>query len=174
MSRVNLVLLLFLAVLLRVTPSLSDESHSHDEEKTAKESSHDEHGDKENHDEHEEENSAVGPEKGITEFHPEKGLRLSPEAIKNFGITIENVVPSKIGIEIPSKALLESQAQKYVYVESSGLLRRVPIEIVKRVADTVVVNSRVLSPKDKVVTSGVPFLRAAELDVTTGGGSHGH
>ena len=175
MSRTNLFFLAFFVFSLAVAPLRGDDSHSHEQEKKVTNTPHDEHGDKDKDKEHEEEeNSAVGPGKGITEFSPEKGLRLSPEAAKSFGIVISPIVSSKSGFVISHAALLEAQDGKYVYLDKFGMLKRVPVEVEKKGADTVLIKSRALSPDSKIVTSGVPFLRAAELDVTTGGGSHGH
>lgn len=175
MSRTSLFLLAFFAFFLTIAPLRGDGGHSHEQESKATDTTHDEHGDKDKDERHEEEeNSAVGAGKGVTEFSPENGLRLSSEAAKSFGIVISAVLSRQNSFEIPHTALLEAQDGKYVYLDRLGMLKRVAVEIEKRVADTVFIKSRALSRDSKIVTSGVPFLRAAELDVTTGGGSHGH
>lgn len=128
--------------------------------------------DGEHHDE-EAESSSVGPEKGILEFHEDEGFKLAPEAMKSFGISVADPKPLKGSFALRPSSLLEAQGGKFVYRARAGFFKRIPVDIDKKGSDVLVVRSPELGAGDKVVVSGVPFLRTAELDAT-GGTPHGH
>lgn len=175
MTKLGLFFILLILISLVAEPIGANEEHSRrikSETDVAPAKGPEAEGKGEAHEE--EENSAVGPEKGVTEFSEENGFMLSAEAFKNFGIATSPVSPRKKGYEIPRSSLMEAQGGKYVYTAKDGGFKRVPVEVSERTADTIVVVSEGISSESKVVSSGVPFLRGAELDVSSGGEGHGH
>lgn len=122
----------------------------------------------------EEENGSVGKDKGILELHRDGGLKLSPEAYKNFEIQTSALRGESKGLfEIPQSALLQSQGGNYVYRYKDGFFKKMSVRLVKRSQTSAVVGCEELKRDDSIVTNGVAFLRAAELDIS-GGIPHSH
>jgi hypothetical protein len=124
----------------------------------------------EGHHEEAEESSAVGPDKGII-AKSEEGMKISPEAFLNFGV--KTIPFSEFKNSIPMTALIEIKDGKYLYRMRDGWIKRVPIKILQKNKDMIVVEASPLQTKDEVITQGVGFLRAAEL-VAEQGDSQGH
>jgi hypothetical protein len=170
-----------------------EEGHDHEKEEVHKESEHkgeedhdseghkkqgshenkDGHEDhEEGHAEHDEENSQVGPNKGITEASAESGIKLSPEAEKNFGIEkIEVSNPNSLSIV--KKALVTSGLETNVYRYRNGFYKRVDFIILSRNENNLVIKSKDLSKGDSIVTKGLGFILIAEI-AAFGGAPEGH
>lgn len=120
----------------------------------------------------ESEAASVGPDKGITEVSESKGFKLSPEALKNFELKYFKL--SSDGPWIFSKStLVHSGEEVNVFRLRNGFFKRVDVETLKSTDKEITVDSDDLREGDEVVTSGLGFLRIAEL-AATGGAPHGH
>lgn len=125
------------------------------------------------HAEEEESASAsVGPEKGITEANETQGFKLSPEALKNFKLTFSKLTGDGPWT-LPKSAILYSGEEVNLYRLRGGFLKRIDFQMIRKMADGQVVDSDDLREGDEVVTSGIGFVRTAEL-AASGGVSHGH
>lgn len=119
---------------------------------------------------HEEASENVGPEKGITEKGKD-GLKLSPEAIKSFGIkTIE--IKSET-TEIPTTAVVKVKDTKSIFRLRQGWFKRIEYQIVQKKSDSLVIRSSDLKNGDQVVISSEGFLRTAEV-YSEEGATHSH
>jgi hypothetical protein len=153
--------------------------HSHEEEESAHADGHDkddhaEKKDEHGHGEHEEEEAApnVGPDKGIIEASEEDGIKLSPEALKNFGIkTIK--LTSQGPWSVPISARLLAAEEVNLYRVRAGAFKRVDFNVVKKASDTMMITSSDLKAGDEIVISGIGFLRIAEISAF-GGAPEGH
>lgn len=153
------------------------ESHGHahqEDEKddhghAAKESEHEheegEHGEEEGA-------SNVGPDKGIIEASAENGIRLSPEALKNFDIRTLKLTGSGPW-SIPTSARLLAGEEVNIYRVRDGAFKRIDFNITKKTPDNMTINSADLKSGDEIVISGIGFLRIAEL-AAFGGAPEGH
>ena len=137
---------------------------------------HDEHDHVEEKHEHEhdhaEENASVGPDKGITEVSAAEGLRLSKEAIGNFGLKtqrLEKAAPWTV----PASAVLFSGEEVNLYRLRNGFYKRIDFVTDKKTVQSYTVHSKDLQAGDEIVTAGIGFLRTAEI-VSTGGAPEGH
>lgn len=120
--------------------------------------------------EHEEENSAVGPDKGITAYEEDKGFKLSPEAEKTFEITTSAF--SGGSISLPKSAVFRGLEVTNLFRVRDGFYRRIDFKTLSKTADRIVVSSPDLASGDRVVLTGVGFLRIVELQA--GGGIEDH
>ncbi|WP_415062620.1 hypothetical protein [Bdellovibrio sp.] len=155
------------------TAAEDTEIHDHDgkEEHDHKEEA--EHGhDKEGHDHEEEEVASVGPDKGITEFREVAGFKLSPEAIRNFGMKVQNL-SGKGPWTVPSSSVLYSGEEINVYRVRKGFIKRVDFSSIFKDSKIVKIQSSDLKEGDQIVIEGIGYLRAAEI-VATGGAPEGH
>lgn len=122
---------------------------------------------------HEEEDASnVGPDKGITEANEDKGVKLSPEALKNFEIKTQTL--SGAGPwTVPASARLLALEESNLYRLRDGYFKRIDFVLIKSNASQMTVRSEELQPGDEVVTGGIGFLRIAEL-TAFGGAPEGH
>lgn len=159
---------------------ITHEGHTEDEEKNheGKKEEHAHGANEKGHDEGEhgheeaEEGSNVGPDKGILEANEEEGIKLSPEALKNFEIKTTRL--AGLGPwTLPSSARLLSGEESNLYRLRNGSFKRIDFILVKKTPEQIIVNSNELKPGDEVVTGGIGFLRIAEL-TAFGGAPEGH
>lgn len=117
---------------------------------------------------------SVGAGKGILEASPEDGIKLSPEALKNFAlktVPLKGLGPWTIG----SSARLESLEEVNLYRKRNDFYRRIDFTILKRLPGQMTITSKELKAGDEVVIDGVGFLRLAELAAFGGAPeSHSH
>jgi len=168
-----------------------NKGHKHDEEKEHSEEGH-EHGKKDAHGHgesgHEEESSKFGPGKAILAVKDE-GLKykLSPESLSFLKIKFGGISPSsqpsgkkdsklnEVLFVVPRSAVAYFQAETSVYRLSDAWIEEVPVEIVKKEKDQLIVRSKKLKEEDQIAISGVHFLRTAQLEASgQGGEGHAH
>ncbi|MEQ1722200.1 MAG: hypothetical protein ABL930_03430 [Pseudobdellovibrio sp.] len=152
----------------------SEEEHEHEPtdnevDTHAKGDEHKEHGD---HDEHGEENAQVGPDKGIIEADEEKGIKLSPEAEKNFDVE-KTAVNSSQPILISKKTIVTSGVEVNVYRYRDGFYKRIDFVQISKNGNTVTISSKDLANGDFIVTKGLGFILIAEI-AAFGGAPEGH
>lgn len=144
-----------------------EEAHQHDDHKEeAGAHAHGGHG----HDESEE-NPQVGPNKGILQASEKDGIKLSPEAEKNFEIS--RVKLSSSSMEIPKRAIVTAVAEVNVFRYRNGFYKRIDFKEVSRNGDRVSISSSELKSGDEIVVQGLGFLRIAEI-AAFGGAPEGH
>ncbi len=154
--------------------------HGHKDEKK------DAHGHEESG--HEEGSSKFGPGKAILAVE-DGGLRfrLSPESLSFLKIKFENIqselTPSKgrtskqaeTLLKLPRSAIAYFQSETSVYRLSNDWIEEIPIQIVRKEKDFIWVRSKKLLAEDRVATTGVHFLRTAQLEASgQGGEGHAH
>ena len=163
----------------------NEEAHAHNEsehedphEPGAHEDEHEESGDShESHkghgeEGHEEGGANVGPDKGILEASEENGIKLAPQAIKNFGLETVQLAGSSPWT-VPTSAILHSLEETNIYRVRNGFYKRIDFNLSKRSQEQMTISSQDLNAGDEVVISGVGFLRIAEL-TAFGGAPEGH
>lgn len=131
------------------------DDHAHGEEEGEDGHAHGE-GEKDEHGEEGEEGGVIGPDKGIT-AKGKNGFTLSKEAWASFELKTQQM---EEGASIPNSAVVHIKAGKYYYRIRDGWIKRVPL-------------TERLKKGDQIITSGMGFVRTAEL-VTEEGVSHGH
>jgi hypothetical protein len=157
---------------------LKVEKHvDHDEDHHDKESDHDndhndEHKGEHEDDHHEEENNKIGPTKGILKADKELGFILSPEAVKNFGMSTLKLNASS-SWTIPLKARVLSKDEVNLFRIRNGHIKRIDFEKLSNDGDNMKVKSSELQSGDEVIVDGVGYVRIAEI-TAFGGGSEGH
>lgn len=174
--------------IIMVTSALSvcvqTSAHDHKEEKPAEkghehkaeEKGHDhKEGEKAGHEgeESEENESAkVGPDKGILEADEHDGFKLSPEALKNFDIKTQKL-RGKGPWSLTKRAQVRTGEETNFFRLREGFFKRIDFQVVRKSSEEVFVNSKELQDGDEIVTSGMGFLRIAEL-AAFGGAPEGH
>ena len=141
-----------------------DDGESHEHEESGEHADHDEHG------EHEE-GAQVGPNKGILEASESEGIKLSPEAEKNFELS--RIKVSGNTVEIPKIAVVTAVAEVNVFRYRNGFYKRIDFAQVGRSSASVTIQSKDLKPGDEIVIQGLGFLRLAEI-AAFGGAPEGH
>ncbi|QDK44656.1 hypothetical protein DOM22_05515 [Bdellovibrio sp. ZAP7] len=151
-----------------------DSSHDGDADKKDEKPDRSEKAEEYGHGEREEEGSNVGPDKGITVADEHDGIKLSDEAEKNFELKIMTLI-GNASWEVPVSALLTSGEEINIYRVRNGFYKRIDFDLISKNATHMKISSKDLAKGDGVVTSGVGFLRTAEL-AASGGASeeHGH
>jgi hypothetical protein len=146
------------------------ESHGHAHQEDEK----DDHGHATKESEHGEEEGAsnVGPDKGIIEASAENGIRLSPEALKNFEIRTLKITGNGPW-PIPTSARLLAGEEVNIYRVRDGAFKRIDFTQAKKTPENMTINSTDLKSGDEIVISGIGFLRIAEL-AAFGGAPEGH
>lgn len=179
----KIIVLLTCLLYLGIPFSFASEKHAHDErtEEHSEEEGHGDHEDEEDgeghagHDqgkegEHEEESSAVGPGKGITE-KGKAGIKLSAKAWKVMEIQT-GPISGKI-MEISRKSLVEIKSEKAIYRVRGEWIKKISVKVLKKNGDKILIEISNHQPGDLLVTSGVGFVRTAEL-VAEEGAASGH
>jgi hypothetical protein len=146
------------------------EAHDdHDENKD-----HEDHNDDHKHEtsgEDHESNSQVGPGKGILEASESEGIKLSPEAEKNFQISRIKVFDKVT--KVPKQAILKALAERNIYRLRSGFYKRIDFVEINRTTNEITIQSKDLKPGDEIVIQGLGYLRTAEI-AAFGGAPEGH
>lgn len=111
------------------------------------------------------------------EAHDEKeekeAIELSEQAVKNFEIKVQKIVPVDRKAEIPVSAIVKSEDKSQIFILHEGKYEVRGINIVKRTASVVTVDS--FADSEDVVISGVNYLKVVEMSHgEEGGGGHGH
>lgn len=103
----------------------------------------------------------------------DEAIELSPEAVKNFGIKVEKIVPKSQRAEIPISAVVDSKDKKQIFIFHDGKYEIRDVNIVKRSQVSVTIDS--FSEPEDVVVRGVNFLKVVEMSHgEESGGGHGH
>lgn len=153
---------------------------THEEEKgknSAPEHKHsegesEEHGHGDEHARGEEENPQVGPKKGILAASEEEGIKLSPEAEKNFEI-VKFKVMANSAFEIPKEAVVTAGLEVNLYRYRAGFYKRIDFEQLSRSGNKIQIRSKDLKSGDEIAITGLGFLRIAEI-AAFGGAPEGH
>lgn len=162
------------------TEKHTEEKHQHDEDKNTDHEEHADHDDEhseheeahDDHSEHEEENSQVGADKGILEASEEQGIKLSPEAEKNFEIE-KVVVTNSNSINISKNAIVTSGVEVNLYRYRDGFYKRIDFVKLSKNGNTLMISSKDLRKGDSIVTRGLGFILVAEI-AAFGGAPEGH
>lgn len=120
----------------------------------------------------EEEGSAkIGPGQGIESYDEHEGLKLSKQALKNFGI--QSVALTGPGPwRLPDLARVYSGEEVNLYRLRNGYFFRIDFKELGRGAGFLTVSSGALKAGDRIVTSGQGYLRITEI-AASGGASEG-
>lgn len=122
--------------------------------------------------EEKEESTSVGPEKGILEASEAKGIKLSPEALKNFELKTQKIGGSGPWT-FPISARFQSGEEVNLYRFRDGFFKRIDFTQNSRNPQQFVASSKDLRAGDEVVIAGLGYLRIAEV-TAFGGNSEGH
>lgn len=141
-----------------------------DHEHSEKESEAHAHGDEAAHGE--EENPQVGPNKGILAASAEEGIKLSPEAERNFEIQKIKVTAANT-FEVPKDAVVTAGIEVNLYRYRAGFYKRIDFEQISRSGNKISIRSKELKSGDEIAITGLGFLRIAEL-AAFGGAPEGH
>ncbi len=140
--------------------------HKHSDEES------EEHGHGDEHAHGEEENPQVGPNKGILAASENEGIKLSPEAEKNFEIQKFKVIANS-AFEIPKEAVVTAGLEVNLYRYRAGFYKRVDFEQISRSGNKIQIRSKDLKSGDEIAITGLGFLRIAEI-AAFGGAPEGH
>lgn len=148
--------------------------HKHEgEEDHKEEKGHEEAGHKHEGEEgHEEESTQVGPDKGVLEASESQGIKLSPEAEKNFDIAKSKVTNASY-VQLPKSAIVTAGTEINLFRLRNGFYKRVDFNLISKNGNSILVKSTDLAAGDEVVTSGMNFIRLAEI-AAFGGAAEGH
>lgn len=158
-----------------------EDSHDHEKEESHDHGKEGEHSDEEEHAHSEEEgdehghgeaNSQVGPDKGILEASEDDGIKLSPEAEKNFDIE-KFEVTSLNTILINKSTLVTSGVETNLYRYRNGFYKRIDFKVLSKDGGKLTITSKDLSKGDSIVTKGSGFILIAEI-AAFGGAPEGH
>lgn len=147
-----------------------ENDHASTKEAPHKDEKSGDHAESEDHAEHEESN-VVGPEKGIVAYDEDQGLKLSPEAEKNFSL-VKQLVKNK-PVKIPTDGLVLTLEEKNIFIFRNGFYRRLDIHVLSKSNESVTVDGKDLKIGDEIIIKNVGFLRIAEI-AATGGAPEGH
>jgi replication fork clamp-binding protein CrfC len=105
--------------------------------------------------------------------HGSDGFKLNDTSIKNFELTyVDYKTP---GTSISSKAIFRSLSEVNIYRVRAGLFKRIDFKTLEKNKDIWKVSSPDLVSGDKIVVSGIGFLRIAEIAASGGlSDSHSH
>lgn len=109
----------------------------------------------------------IGPDKGITEKKGEQ-FKLSPEATKTMELEFKDYSGGSFTLD--RKAIVFSKGEKDIFKVHEGWYERVPVKVISRSENTYTLTSASLVVGDKIVISGVGFLRIAEISSEQGEG----
>ena len=103
----------------------------------------------------------------------ENGFTLNGAATKNFNLQfVDYVSPATV---ISSNAILKSLSEINVYRFREGFYKRIDFKTLEKNRETLKITSSELATGDKIVVSGVGFLRIAEIAASGGiSDSHSH
>ena len=141
-----------------------EDEHKHSEKESEGHGHGDEHG--------EEENPRVGPNKGILAASEDEGIKLSPEAEKNFEIKKFKITAAS-SFEIPKDAVVTAGLEVNLYRYRDGFYKRIDFDQISRSGNKISIRSKDLKSGDEIAISGLGFLRIAEI-AAFGGAPEGH
>lgn len=150
--------------------SENEEGHAHDEDSHAEAEGEHSHNDSEDHG-HDEESTIVGPNKGVLEASKGEGIKLSPQAEKNFEIS--KVKYNGKSIELSHSSIVTAGTEVNVYRFRNGFYKRIDFETVKKLDKKIELKSKDLKSGDEIAVTGLGFLRLAEI-AAFGGAPEGH
>ncbi len=150
---------IFILLLAIFSYSYAGETHKDDHK--------DEHKDK-----HEEENTKIGPGKGITAFSKDDGFKISNEAEVTFELKYTSYA-NKGPIEVPKSAVFFGLEEQNLYRQRNGFFKRIDFKEVNKSGNNIKVVSDDLKPGDRIVITGIGFLRIVEISAS-GGLGEGH
>lgn len=112
----------------------------------------------------EEEGSAakIGPDKGIIEAKEDLGMKLSPEAQKNFEIKTLKLTGTGPWT-VPQIARVTAGEESSLYRMRDGFYKRISFETVQKINSSLRIRSDSLKSGDEIVIQGTGFLRISEL-----------
>lgn len=149
-----------------------EENHDHETDEAKHEKDEKEHDHEHGHGHSEEGNDQVGPGKGIVSASEKEGIRISPEAEKNFEIKrIRVVSPSQL--EIPKSAIVTAGTETNLFRYRNGHYKRIDFVFIKKSSQQILVSSKDLRSDDEIVVHGIGLLRIAEI-AAFGGAPEGH
>lgn len=140
--------------------------HKHSDEEP------EEHGHGDEHAHGEEENPQVGPNKGILAASEDEGIKLSPEAEKNFEIQKLKITAAS-SFEIPKDAVVTAGLEVNLYRYRAGFYKRIDFDLLSRSGNKISIRSKDLKSGDEIAITGLGFLRIAEI-AAFGGAPEGH
>lgn len=106
------------------------------------------------------------PGSAVTAFTIEDGFKLNEQAIKNLGISF-NQLKGDGPWEIPKSALVRIKHSTGVYRKWDGWITLVFVHIVGQTKDSYLVRSIDLQSGDEIAVKGVSFLRMTEADLNS-------
>jgi hypothetical protein len=130
------------------------------------------HGHGDEHAHGEEENPQVGPNKGILAASEDQGIKLSPEAEKNFEIQKFKITAAS-SFEIPKDAVVTAGLEVNLYRYRAGFYKRIDFDQLSRSGNKISIRSKDLKSGDEIAITGLGFLRIAEI-AAFGGAPEGH
>jgi hypothetical protein len=130
------------------------------------------HGHGDEHAHGEEENPQIGPNKGILAASEDEGIKLSPEAEKNFEIQKFKITAAN-SFEIPKDAVVTAGLEVNLYRYRAGFYKRIDFDQISRSGSKISIRSKDLKSGDEIAITGLGFLRIAEI-AAFGGGPEGH
>ncbi len=119
-----------------------------------------------------EKSTSVGPEKGILEASAAQGIKLSPEALKNFELKTQKII-GNAPWTLPISARFQSGEEVNLYRLRDGFFKRIDFIQKSRSTHQFVVSSNELQKGDEIVIGSIGYLRIAEL-MAFGNNSEGH
>lgn len=149
-----------------------EKGEDHESEHKHSDGESEEHGHGDEHAHGEEENPQVGPKKGILAASEEEGIKLSPEAEKNFEIQKFKVMANS-AFEIPKEAVVTAGLEVNLYRYRAGFYKRIDFEQISRSGNKIQIRSKDLKSGDEIAITGLGFLRIAEI-AAFGGAPEGH
>ncbi len=117
-------------------------------------------------------NGYVRLNKGILEASESEGIKLSPEAIRNFEIKTHKIISDGPWL-LPNSARFYSAEEINLYRLRDGFFKRIDFKELKRTSNLMVVGSKDIKVGDEIVIFGLGYLRIAELSAF-GGIDSGH
>lgn len=144
----------------------------HDAEHKHSSDEPEEHGHGDEHANSEEENPQVGPNKGILAASEDEGIKLSPEAEKNFEIQKFKITAAS-SFEIPKDAVVTAGLEVNLYRYRAGFYKRIDFDQLSRSGNKISIRSKDLKSGDEIAITGLGFIRIAEI-AAFGGAPEGH
>lgn len=145
----------------KVQATWASDEHPHKDESAQKSDQHSEHNEKE-HEGNAEESSIVGPNKGIVAANPENGIKLSPEASKNFGLESMQLRGTGPWV-LPNSAVVYLARETNLYRLRDGFYKRIDFKTLSKNPNGIYVSSSELKNGDAIVVQGLGLLRVAEI-----------
>ena len=110
--------------------------------------------------------------KGVFEVDVHEGFKVGPQALKNFDISLV-ALTGKAPWRLPKTSIVRTGEERNLFRLRNGFFKRVDFSVVSTGNGVFVVESSDLAAGDSVVTTGMGFLRIAEISAF-GGVADGH